>query len=343
MSGTSLDGVDIAYCEFEKTGEKWTFKIPFAETIPYTDRWKNLLSNVMHGSAAELAALHCEAGRYYASCINNFMQQNKIQPHFIASHGHTVFHQPDKKFTLQIGDGATLAALTGFDVICDFRAKDIALGGQGAPLVPVGDALLFSDYRFCLNLGGIANITVTDELVAFDVCPANMPLNDLVASENLACDMDGRIAKSGNTDASLLHKLNALSYYRQKYPKSLGREWYEAEFSPLIKNNLPLQDNLHTICDHIAVQIASVINAFNGKSTDKLLITGGGAFNPAITDAIKKHCNIEVVIPFKNIIEFKEAMIFAFLGVLFKRDENNVLSKVTGALRDHTGGALYKK
>jgi anhydro-N-acetylmuramic acid kinase len=344
MSGTSLDGVDLAYCTFNLRNGNWSYSIEKAETLPYDQSWRDQLNNMMNCSALAFVRQHVALGKLYGTLIKEFILKHQIKPMLISSHGHTVFHQPQNGFTSQIGDGSQIAALTEIDTICDFRSKDLALGGQGAPLVPGGEMMLFNDYRFCLNLGGIANISVIDKkVIAFDICPANMALNYLANKLGAEYDKGGKLAENGLVDSVLLNELNSLEYYRQSYPKSMGKEWFEQEVQPLLdRSSIAIENQLATMCSHIAFQIAGTINQFNPKANDKLLVTGGGAFNFYLVDEIRKKISVQLQIPDAKTIAFKEALIFAFLGLLFYRGEVNVLSSVTGSSKNHIGGALYK-
>ncbi len=342
MSGTSLDGVDLAFCRFIEDKGHWDFRIQRAETIPYSTKWKRRLMRSMQMSAKELAHLHTEFGRLLGSMVKNFIKKYHLKPDFVASHGHTVFHEPDIQVTFQIGSGAEIAAISGNTVICDFRTIDVAYGGQGAPLVPIGDQLLFSDYDFCLNLGGFANISYQkyDQRLAFDICPANIVLNKLCQSLGQEFDRDGLLAASGEIDKQLLGQLNQIEYFSKQPPKSLGAEWLEEEFLSVLNDSpASIHDQLRTIVEHIALQIARSIKHTNKTS---LLITGGGAHNLFLIKQIKeklpKH---KIVIPDANIIDFKEALIFAFLGLLRLNNRTNCLKSVTGARRDSIGGAVY--
>lgn len=339
MSGTSLDGVDLALCVFEKKGKRWTFSIEKAETVPYQTRQAKKFSDLGESGAEEFAAEHTAYGRFLGELAKRFLAKHKARPDFIASHGHTIFHQPSKRFSTQIGDGAALSAASGFPVVCDFRSADIALGGQGAPLVPVGDQLLFESYEYCLNLGGIANISFekSGRRKAYDICPVNIVLNRLAQEKKKAYDADGKLASQGRIHEDLLEKLNAISFYRRPFPKSLGREDIEKHFFPLLdKHKSSVEDKLRTFCEHIAVQIASAAGA-----AGRMLITGGGAYNSFLIGRIRHHAQPECIVPAKQVIEFKEALIFAFLGVLRWRGEINCLGSVTGASRDSSGGAIY--
>lgn len=341
MSGTSLDGVDLAYCEFERTGEKWNYNIKAAETVPYNPDWKFRLANAMQQSGLELAFSNSQLGRYFGKISNTFIQKHNLSPDFIASHGHTIFHSPADGLTVQIGSGAEITAQTGLTTVCDFRSLDVAMGGQGAPLVPLGDKLLFDEFQVCLNLGGFANISFDEngKRIAFDVCPLNTVLNALAQKIDLDFDKDGELAFSGRIDQALLDTLNRIPFYSQLPPKSLGREWLETSFMPLLQNfpsNVP--DQLRTVVEHTACQIAKVIKH---KPSGKMLVTGGGALNRFLIERISFHSSQQTILPDPMVINFKEALIFAFLGVLRLNGSPNCLSSVTGASKDNVGGAVY--
>jgi len=341
MSGTSLDGVDIAFCEFSYDHRQWNFQILNAETIPYMKQWKDHLANVEKGSAYELALADTEYGRLLGHLCKSFIDKHKIKPDFIASHGHTIFHQPGKYLTCQIGRGSAIAAECGFPVVCDFRSLDVSLGGQGAPLVPIGDRYLFREYDFCLNLGGFANISYEkdENRIAFDICPVNIVLNYLTEKIGFSYDKDGVHSRSGSINPELLDQLEALEYYHRPPPKSLGKEWVVENIYPLLHaSGLSVQDQLATFSEHIALQIARVTRS--GKS-GKILLTGGGTFNNHLIEKLGKYCIPGIVIPQDFIINYKEALIFAFLGILRWRNEINCLKSVTGALKDSSGGAIY--
>ena len=341
MSGTSMDGVDIAFCEFQYDSQ-WQFKISHAETIEYPSEWTQRLSNLMKSDAETLIRTDREYGKFLGKITLDFIQKNKIQPDLIASHGHTIFHQPQNGFTLQIGDGNSISAITGLPVIFDFRSGDVALGGQGAPLVPVGDRLLFPEFDLCLNLGGIANISfeLEDNRIAFDICPANIPLNYLASLSGKPYDKDGILAGEGKINHLLIKELNRIEFYNTPPPKSLGREWIEREFFTILHTfDDSIENKIRTVCEHIADQIAAVANPLN---KGKMLITGGGAKNKFLTELIASKVNTKVVVPEEKIIDFKEALIFAFLGLLRWRNEINILSSVTGASRDSCGGTIVR-
>ncbi|MFH0894032.1 MAG: anhydro-N-acetylmuramic acid kinase [Bacteroidota bacterium] len=342
MSGTSLDGVDVCYCSFEKKKTKWEYQIIENKTFPYSEIWKDRLVGAPKLSGTELSRLHLEYGSYLGELTKKFITKHKANPAFVSSHGHTIFHQPEKGITLQIGHGGSIAASTGITTICDFRTQDVKMGGQGAPLVPIGDKLLFSEYDFCLNLGGFANISFEEKgkRKAFDICPCNVVLNQLSKTVGKDFDNNGALARKGSVNPKLLSELNKLKFYSLEAPKSLGREFVERNINPVINKHDNLNDTLRTFCEHIAFQIVSIINK-NTTANSKMLITGGGAHNQFLTELIQKMCNAEIIIPDKRTVDFKEALVFAFLGLLRMNNQNNCLASVTGAKQDHCGGSVF--
>jgi len=353
MSGSSLDGLDIAFVELQAKPGQWDFDIVEAECIPYPEEWIGKLQNAINLNAKDYLLLHAEYGHYLGKQVNAFMDKYGLayKVALISSHGHTSFHVPPY-MTAQLGDGAAIPAETGLPVVTDLRALDVALGGQGAPIVPVGEKLLLGDYDYFLNLGGIANISFTEnsKRVAFDVCPANRVLNMLANEAGKEFDEGGRLASTGKVDDGLLNRLNELDYYSQPYPKSLANDFGTDIVYPIIKNaGIGISDGLGTYIEHIVVQIKKVIeNAGNNPElrnpTSNLLATGGGAFNSFLIQRLKEELqalNTDVVIPDENLVKYKEALIMALIGVLRWREEYNVLSSVTGASRDSIGGALW--
>lgn len=341
MSGTSVDGLDIAYCEFNYI-EAWKYKLLMAETIDYSREWNDKLINADSISAREFMFLNAEYGRFIGDAVRSFISKYNFTPDYIASHGHTVFHEPTKGFTTQIGSGAEIASKTGVVTVCDFRTSDVALGGQGAPLVPIGDKLLFHDYDACLNLGGFSNVSFDSDgkRIAFDICPVNIVLNYISRKVGLNYDLYGKIARVGKVDNILLKKLNDLHFYEMIPPKSLGKEWVDKFIFPLLDNSgLNENDQMRTFCEHCAIQISLALNCFSNNS--EMLVTGGGTHNLFLMDCIKNLAKIKCVVPSKDIVNFKEALIFAFLGVLRVKNEINCLSSVTGASRDNIGGVIY--
>ena len=341
MSGTSLDGLDLAYIEFNYD-DTWSFKIIKAETIDYSKAWKSTLKDLVTFSLEELLAIDQKYTSYLASTINDFIKKNQVtELDAICSHGHTALHQPDNGLTYQIGNRKELSELISKMVVCDFRVQDVKLGGQGAPLVPIGDELLFSKYDYCVNLGGFANVSTkrNSNRIAYDICPVNIVLNHYVYKLGFNFDDKGNIAASGKINEQLFAELNALEFYRLKPPKSLGLEWVRTTLLPLIDNyGLGVEDILRTFVEHCAYQIASEINKTKNAS---VLITGGGVYNSFLINRIKNLSDNTIVIPNKNIVEYKEALIFGLLGVLKLRGETNCLSSVTGAKKNHSSGCIY--
>ena len=350
MSGSSLDGLDIAFAEFQENAGKWNYEIREADCYSYSADWIEKLRSATSLNSLDYQLLHVEYGHYIGEQINNFIEHNKLhyQVALISSHGHTTFHVPLKKMTAQLGDGASIAAETQLPVITDLRAMDIAFGGQGAPIVPIGEKWLLGDFDFFLNLGGIANISFKSEpYLAFDICAANRVLNMLVNNEGKEYDDKGEMAQHGEINFELLQKLNRLDYYNQPYPKSLSNDFGTDIVYPMIVNTgCKTRDALRTYVEHIVIQIKNAITDLVSPKDHarRLLVTGGGAFNTFLIDKLSeelKQLQVEVIVPGEKLIQYKEAMIMAFMGVLRWRQEYNVLSSVTGASRDSIGGALW--
>lgn len=340
MSGTSLDGLDISFCRFTLDNGQWSYEIPAARTVSYTGEWRQKLESAYHSKASDLARLHMEFGHFMGREVSSFIAEHNIDAQFVSSHGHTVFHDPANGYTFQLGSGAALAAACKRPVVSDLRSLDVALGGQGAPLVPIGDKLLFSQYDQCLNLGGFANISydVDGKRIAFDICPANIAANAIANETGKAYDEGGALGRGGTVIGNLLYELNELAYYKlpQHAPKSLGKEWLDKEFMPVMnKYSLPPADRLATLYEHIALQTGKL------ASSGRMLATGGGAFNTYLLERIRHYSKAEIIVPARNIVEFKEALVFAFLGVLRMEGKVNALRDVTGAACDSIGGCIY--
>lgn len=339
MSGTSLDGIDIIFSTYE-FDNSWAYQIHYTETVKYSDYWKETLSKLVDKSLDEINKIDNEYSQYLAVIISDFLRKNKLENiDFVASHGHTALHQPENGLTVQIGNRQILADVLKEKVICDFRIQDVELGGQGAPLVPIGDRLLFHDHDFCLNLGGFANISfeTNKERIAYDICPVNIVLNYYVSKLNLEYDDKGQLAETGTIDKALLSQLNALNFYSEEPPKSLGLEWVKEQIIPLIETyNLQIKDIIRTFVEHISFQISKSIN----KNDKSVLVSGGGVYNDFLMSQIRAHSKSEIVIPSQEIIEFKEALVFGLLGVLKDRNEVNCLKSVTGAKKDHSSGKI---
>lgn len=342
MSGTSLDGVDLAHIHFMVDSKGWKFEIIEAETVGYASAWFNKLKNAVQFSELELNQLNKDYTKLLSEIIRNFISKNNISNlDAVCSHGHTILHQPQNGFTLQIGNLPEIASLINQKVVCDFRVQDVVLGGQGAPLVPIGDQILFPQYDYCLNLGGFSNVSFAknNTRIAFDISPVNTVLNFYANQLNLDYDDKGAMAQSGNLSKKLLDELNNLPFYSLNYPKSLGFEFVKETVLPIIeRHSISRADKMHTFTVHVALQIAKALSKKNGK----LLVTGGGAYNDFLIEEIQKKLpEMQIIIPDKKILEFKEALIFALLGVLKLRGEINVLSSVTGAENDHSSGEIY--
>ncbi|MBS1605000.1 MAG: anhydro-N-acetylmuramic acid kinase [Bacteroidetes bacterium] len=354
MSGSSLDGLDIVYAHLQekastaKGPKTWEYTLVHTACNYYHDEWKQKMTAAPGLSALEYQLLHAEYGRYLGEQVQRFIGEFGLhyQVQLVASHGHTSFHLPERRMTAQLGDGAALAAVTGINVVSDLRSMDLALGGQGAPIVPIGELLLLPGFDFYLNLGGIANISRHgDQFVAFDVCPANRVLNSLVAETGQAYDAGGATAATGRVDTRLLEQLNALPYYSQPWPKSLANEFGTDTVVPMIgAAGLPTADALRTYVAHVVQQIAMAVRSFEVETPARLLATGGGAHNTFLVDRLRAELigiGVEVVVPEAQLVDFKEALVMALIGVLRWREEKNVLASVTGASRDSIGGAVW--
>ena len=338
MSGTSLDGLDVAYCEFNEKKGEWSYSIKKAQTFAYDSEFKKKIRSMENATANEFAKFSVELGHFFGKKAKEFLDANSLDVDFVSSHGQTIFHRPDLHYTTQIGDLSALCSEVKCTTIGDFRSMDVALGGQGAPLVPIGDEILFSAYENCLNLGGFSNISLKKQgkRIAYDICPVNIVLNHLCEKISLPFDDGGQIAASGKVDENLLNQLNALPYYKKKKNNSLGKEWVVENIFPLLENSdLEVKELLATYTEHIAIQLSKNL-------TGKTLLTGGGAYNRFLLEKLKKYTSYTIDVPEKTIIDYKEAMIFAFLGVLRIRKEANCLASVTGASMDNCGGVIVQ-
>jgi len=345
MSGTSGDGLDLAYCKYELQ-DQWSFEILEALTIPFPEDLETKLMNSHLLSALELALLDVSFGKWMGEQVRHFCNEKQVKPMAVCSHGHTVFHQPSNGLSLQIGNGWALQTSADQQVITDFRMRDVQLGGQGAPLVPIGDQLLFPTVDFCINLGGIANISMEHKghRIAFDICPFNLLLNPQARKLGKSFDTQGTWASEGQLNKILLSQLNEVSFYQLTAAKSLGREVMEEVFIPLLENSrLTEKDLLRTLVEHYSFQIAKVIKAYSKKERPSVLVTGGGAYNTFFIKTLNSHLDSQwqQIEASAELIEFKEALIFGFLGVLRLRGENNCLASVTGASKDSCGGQIF--
>ncbi|TDT44701.1 anhydro-N-acetylmuramic acid kinase [Maribacter spongiicola] len=346
MSGTSLDGLDLAYCHIWEKNGVWEFDIKETKSVKYSSKMLNTLKDAITLSAEKLIELHNTYGTYLGEQTSIFINENKLEVDYIASHGHTTHHRPEMGLTFQVGSGQHLANATGIKVIADFRTNDLALGGQGAPLVPIGDRMFFNEYEYCLNLGGISNVSfeVKDKRIAYDIGLANMILNYITRKVELEYDEDGKLARSGKINTKMLAQLNNLKYYLLTHPKSIGYEWFLAEVVPIVEDTDDTIENLlHTGIHHICDKVAQQINLNFKHNKQQLLVTGGGALNSFLIETLQQKLGdtTKVVVPEKIIIEFKEALVFALMGVLRVAQLTNVLSSVTGAKKDSSSGVLF--
>ncbi|NAS11414.1 anhydro-N-acetylmuramic acid kinase [Poritiphilus flavus] len=346
MSGTSLDGLDMAYCHIQSDQNNWRFDIKEGSSISYESEMRKELKNSIFLPADALLKLHNSYGEWLGEQVNGFLQGKDLEVDFIASHGHTTHHQPENGLTFQIGNGQHLANSTGIKTICDFRSNDVALGGEGAPLVPIGDELFFGHYDFCLNLGGISNVSFKHQgsRIAYDIGLANMILNHITAKTGLAYDKGGERASKGSINETLLSQLNALEYYKLPFPKSTGYEWFTEKVVPLVDAcDDSLENLLHTAIHHICEQVALQVKQHTSKATNTLFVTGGGALNTFMMNLLQRKLGstVSLVIPNKQLIEYKEALVFSLMGVLRLENKVNVLSSVTGARKDSSSGVIY--
>ncbi len=342
MSGTSLDGVDVAYVRFECLDQKWSFAILEAITYPYSEYWYSELSNAIHLDQDELKVLDIAYTEYLGALCRKFIEKYEVVDlDAVCSHGHTVFHKPNLGYTFQLGNLSNFSNWVDVKVVCDFRVQDVALGGQGAPLVPIGDRLLFSEYDACLNLGGFANVSYDEKdgnRIAFDIVAVNTVMNETVKVLGMNFDKDGSLAKKGDVNQELLAELNTLGFYRELPPKSLGIEYVNENLFPIIKRyDLNTKDLLRTFVEHIAIQINKGIP----KDINRVLVTGGGVYNKFLMERIRANSSNEFYVPESIVVEFKEALVFGFLGVLRLEGQINVLCSVTGASIDHSSGVVY--
>ncbi|MEY8847387.1 anhydro-N-acetylmuramic acid kinase [Psychroserpens sp. XS_ASV72] len=341
MSGTSLDGIDLAYINF-RIDKIWSFKLLSCTTVPYSESWKKTLTDLIELDESELKKIDDRYTEYLGKTINSFIAQNKLHAiDAVCSHGHTAIHKPKEGITYQIGNQDSLSQLVQNVIVCDFRIQDVKFGGQGAPLVPVGDELLFKNYGFCINLGGFANVSYKEKgkRLAYDICPVNIVLNTYCRTIGFDFDDQGKIASSGTVNLKLLQKLNDLDYYKTPFPKSLGLEWVTKYVFPIINSfQIGVEDILRTYIEHISMQISAVLK---NNPQSSVLITGGGAYNSFLIQRIQKMNANEIIVPDSYLIEFKEALIFGLLGVLKLRGEVNCLASVTGAKNDHCSGVIH--
>ena len=342
MSGTSLDGLDICFVSFKKSNYS-KYNIINSKTYRYNEKWIEKLKKSIFLNKQELKKIDIEYGTLISNYLKEFISEFSIDKiDLISSHGHTVFHEPNKGKTLQIGDGKTINKIIKTDVVCDFRTQDVEYKGQGAPLVPIGDLHLFSNYKFCLNLGGFSNVSIKDnnKIKAFDICPVNTVLNHYSKKMGYTFDQDGVLSKKGTVNLDLLNQLNQMSFYNKLGPKSLGIEFVKSKVIPLIDSHiLNPKDILRTYIEHISDQISKSIGSY---FNDRILISGGGTYNNTLIDSIKTKVKSKVIVPDSQIIDYKEALIFAYMGLLKSKEKINCLKSVTGAIKDHSSGKIFR-
>jgi anhydro-N-acetylmuramic acid kinase len=341
-----MDGIDLALCKIVSDNGKYTYSIEVAETFDYSEIWRLRLSQLRKADALSYAKTDVFYGHYLGHLVKEFIQKHGIEADMVASHGHTAFHYPEEMITRQVGDGASLSAICNLPVVSDFRSMDVAKKGQGAPLVAIGDEMFFSDYDYCLNLGGFANISgkIGPYRVSFDICPANILLNRVARDLEQEFDENGEIASKGSIHYPLLDNLNAIDYYAMPFPKSLNRDWINNELWQIVKEGVKLspENKMKTFVDHIGVQIGKSIDYLSSKQAagKKVLVTGGGAFNPVLMDHIRTHSEADFIIPDASLVKFKEALIFALMGVMRVENKVNIIKTFTGAKTDSVSGSL---
>ena len=339
MSGTSLDGLDLCHVIFDLENLS-NFIIANSISISYNKNILKKLHNIVEKKPKEIKKIDIEFGNFIGESINKFISDFNLKNiNLISSHGHTVFHQPDIGITLQIGNGEIINKITGIKTVNNFRAQDLSLNGQGAPLVPIGDKILFSKFKYCLNLGGFINLSIKSDsqIIAYDICPLNTVLNFYSKKMGYEYDENGILSSRGKINIDLFHELNSISFYSKKNPKSLGIEFVIDKIFPMIDSyKITEEETLATFVKHAAFQISKNIN-----DSEKVLLSGGGTYNNNLVDILRNEYNINIFIPNKQIIDFKEALIFALLGVLRVQNKTNCLKSVTGAEKDHSSGDIY--
>lgn len=336
MSGTSMDGLDLVLCKFKEVDKQYSYEVLGKQEISFNDFLLEGLKSCRSMSALELSYLDIDLGKFVGRKVREFVSGLDAKADYVASHGHTVFHNPKQGLTKQIGSGAEIAIHSGLKAIVDFRTIDVALGGQGAPLVPIGDWNLFSEYDACLNLGGISNISMKSAQKAFDISPCNLVLNELVKEFDLAFDKGGELGSKGELNEELFEELNQIEFYHLDGPKSLGAEFLEESFYPVLnKYQIKTIDKLTTVYHHIAFQVSKYLQS------NKVLITGGGAHNSYLLELFESYSGYKFEEANNDLINFKEAIIFAFMGFLRASNQENVNNLVTGAKQSNIGGAIY--
>jgi len=340
MSGTSGDGLDLAVVSFPSTTNE-SYQLIEGITLPYPPHWQKRLTFQDQISGSDLLRLNHDYGVYTANLIKEYLRQTPYPISLIALHGHTYLHQPALGITYQLGCGPEVSQICGITTVSDFRTADVSLGGQGAPLVPIGDKFLFAEYDGCLNLGGFANLSILNRepILACDLAPANLIMNHLSKREGLPFDKDGEIAAQGQIIPQLLETLRSLPYFREKPPKSLGREWLEVEFLPLFAERRGTTDLMATAVAFLVEQVTEYCQSYG---LQRVLVTGGGAFNRFLIQQLQQQRPKTFEIPGPKLIEYKEALLFAWLGMRRIQEKINVWASVTGAAVNHSAGIVHK-
>jgi anhydro-N-acetylmuramic acid kinase len=351
MRGTSLDGLDVVLCEIDNS----TCRLLASAEYPFDKELKNDVLHAIHASITLefIGHLDSRLGELFADSIHAFMSENKINPQDITAigvHGQTLWHQPEGNFpfSMQLGNPNIVTAKTGINVVCDFRRKDIALGGQGAPFAPAFHKEIFGSLKrntAVLNIGGMANITFLDgELRGYDTGPGNVLMDYWITqSRNLPYDKDGAFSACGSVNEELLKSFLSDDYFKKAPPKSTGREYFNENWLSL---HMPL---FQTIKDEdiqrtlLELTAQSVANEIRKTPTDLLIVCGGGAKNSFLMKRLEDLCTIEVTKSDHYGVsgDFLEAMAFAWLAYKRVHNEKVELRSVTGARENSVLGGIY--
>ena len=345
MSGSSLDGLDMAICNIERAPfGQFDWSIERADTFSFPDALSDLLMSTYEGSASNIYSVEQEFSKFSANCIKTFIDDSSVD--YVGMHGHTIFHHPEDGYTVQIGNGQFIAHRIGIPVICEMRSKDIALGGQGAPLAPTVEKYLLSEFTAFLNLGGIANISLhqDDKITAFDITACNQPLNYLCQKHfDLPYDNEGKLAAKGKLDTDLLEKLNALPYLTMEPPKSLANTWVINDFMSIVNDHIaPHKNKLNTIVQHMAIQTAKSLENMSPETA--VYATGGGVFNKFMMKCLSSQLSKQGIVleaADSMMAEFKEALLMALMAYLSVHELPNSFASVTGAKKDNCNGVVY--
>jgi anhydro-N-acetylmuramic acid kinase len=343
MSGSSLDGLDLAICSFT---DQSIFTIHNSTTIELPLDLRTKLKNFSTLNAFQIADLDAYFALFSAHSIRDFTNNWIGGISLVVSHGHTLYHNPANAVSWQIGNGGIIAAVTGIDTLCDLRVQDVALGGQGAPLAALVDLNLFKDYTGLLNLGGIANITInqSNTVYSWDISPCNQVFNHLAQKEGKEFDKGGSIARSGKILMELIHKWQENTYFSQMPPKSMDNTWVKENYIKEIdKIDQPVKILMASFAEFVAIQLSKDLKSLD-LNPGKILVTGGGAFNAHFISRLKVHLsplNWVVEVAEESLINYKEAMLMAYMGHRYINKKTNTISTATGAEKDLISGALY--